>query len=80
MTINNATANRIFNLMYEKKYTQYKLEKLSNITHGAMDRILSGKNKTVTLTTVYKFAKAFQMTILDFLNDEYFLSDKIELD
>ncbi len=80
MNINDVVARKALKLMEENNISQYKLEKLTNITHGAMDRILSGKNKTVTLTTVYKFAKAFQMTILDFLNDEYFLSDKIELD
>ena len=80
MNINDVVARKALKLMEENNISQYKLEKLTNITHGAMDRILSGKNKTVKLTTVYKFAKAFQMTILDFLNDEYFLSDKIELD
>lgn len=80
MTINNATANRIFNLMYEKKYTQYKLEKLSNITHGAMDRLLNGKNKTITLTTIYKLSKAFEMTIVEFLNSDVFLSNNIEFE
>lgn len=80
MTINDVTAYRIIKLMREKHITQYKLEKKSSITHGAMGRILSGKNKTINLATIYKLAKAFDMTIIEFLNDKKFLSQDIEFE
>lgn len=48
--------------------------------HGALNRILDGKNKTVTLTTVYKLARGFDMTIYEFLDDDIFRSEELEVD
>ena len=45
-----------------------------------MDRILSGNNKTVTLTTIYRLARGFDITFQEFLNDEIFHSNSIEID
>jgi len=80
LTINDAVASRILELLKEKKITQYRLEQDSGITHGAMDRILNGQNKTVTLTTVYKLARGFNMSFFDFLDDEKFKSPLLEID
>jgi hypothetical protein len=60
--------------------TKYRLEQKSGIYHGAMNRILSGQNKTVTLTTLYKLANGFDITIFEFLDDDLFRSKDIELD
>ncbi|MDE6967060.1 MAG: helix-turn-helix transcriptional regulator [Clostridia bacterium] len=80
MTTNDAVAFRTINLLKEKKMTQYKLEKNSGIDHGAMDRILSGKNKTITLTTIYKLARGFNITFEEFMNDDIFHSTEMEID
>lgn len=80
MTINEAVANRTIRLLKEKGITQYRLEQNSGIKHGAMDRILDGLNKTVTMTTVYKLARGFDMTFFEFLDDEIFYSEEIEID
>ncbi len=80
MTINDAVANRIAHLLKLKNMTQYRLEQESGIIHGAMDRILTGQNKTITLTTLYKLAKGFNMTIFEFLDDDNFRSEDLEID
>ena len=80
MTINDAVAYRIIKLLNEKHITQYRLEKISTIPHGAMHRILTGKNKTITMTTLFKIASAFDMTIQDFMNDKIFLLHNLEID
>ena len=80
MTVNDAVAKRIRALLRQKGITQYKLEQKSGVYHGAMERILSGQNKTITLTTLYKLANGFGVSVLEFLNDEIFLSEEIELD
>lgn len=59
--------------------TKYRLEQKSGIFHGVMNRILSGQNKTVTLTTLYKLVNGFDITIFEFLNDDLFRSEDIEL-
>ena len=80
MTINDAVATRILKLLKEKNITQYRLEQDSGIAHGAMDRILNSQNRTVTLTTIYRLARGFDMTIFDFLDDDLFRKNELELD
>ncbi len=80
MTTNDAVARRILQLMKEKNYSQYKIEQKSAVYHGAMNRILTLKNKSVTLATVYKLARGFDMTVLEFLNDELFADNNIEVE
>ena len=59
--------------------TQYRLEQESGITHGAMDRILNSQNKTVTLATVYKLARGFNISVMEFLDCDLFTAD-LEID
>ena len=80
MTINDAVAMRTLRLMSQRTITQYRLEQESGILHGAMDRILQSKNKTVTFTTIYRLARGFNMTIHEFLDDDLFRWEDIEVD
>ena len=80
MTVNNAVAKRISNLLSEKKMSQYRLEQESGIQHGSMQCIMNGRNKTVTLSTVIMLAKGFNMTLTEFLDDELFHSEDLEIE
>ena len=80
MTVNDAVAKRIFGLLSEKNMSQYRLEQESGIQHGSMQCIMNGRNKTVTLSTVMMLAKGFDMTLTEFLNDEVFSYDDLEIE
>lgn len=80
MTVNDAVAKRIIQLLAENKMTQYRLEQLSGIQHGHMQWILGGKSKTVTLSTVMMIAHGFGMTVLEFLNNDIFLFKNLEVE
>lgn len=80
MTVNDAVAKRIIQLLAEKKMTQYRLEQLSGIQHGHMQWILGGKSKTVTLSTVMMIAHGFGMTVLEFLDNDIFLFENLEIE
>lgn len=80
MTVNDAVAKRIIQLLAEKKMTQYRLEQLSGIQHGHMQWILGGKSKTVTLSTVMMIAHGFEMTVLEFLDNDIFLFENLEVE
>ena len=80
MNTNDAVARRINKLLREQKITKYRLEQNAGMTHGALDRILGGLNKTVTLATLYKLARGFNMTIFEFLDDDLFRSEELEFD
>ena len=80
MSVSQAVAKRIEMLLKERNMTQYRLEQKSGILHGSLACIMNGRNKTVTLSTVYMIAKGFDMTIVEFINHDIFLSDEIEFE
>jgi len=80
LTVNDAVAKRILKLLQEKKMTQYRLEQESGLQHGSMQCIMNGRNKTVTLSTVMMLAKGFNMTLIEFLDDDIFSSEDIEVE
>lgn len=80
MTLREAVAKRTLKLLKEKNMTRYRLERKSGIIHGALDSILNGNSKTVTLTTIYRLARGFDITIYDFLDDDMFRSQDLEID
>lgn len=80
MTLNEAVAKRITRLLKDRHMTQYRLELNAGITHGAMNGILTGHNKTVTLTTMYRLARGFNMTVFEFMDDDLFRSEELEID
>ncbi len=80
MTVNDAVVKRIVSLLAEKKMTQYRLEQLSGIQHGHMQWIMSGKSKTVTLSTVLRLANGFGMTVLEFLDSDIFLFENLDVE
>ena len=80
MTVNDAVATRISKLLFEKGMSQYRLEQESGIQHGSMQCIMNGRNKTVTLSTVILLAKGFGMTLTEFLQDDIFSSEDLEIE
>ena len=80
MTVNDAVAKRISKLLSEKGMSQYRLEQESGVQHGSMQCIMNGRNKTVTLSTLIMIARGFDMPLTEFLNDEIFSSDELEID
>ena len=80
MTVNDAVARRISKLLAEKNMSQYRLEQESGIQHGSMQCIMNGRNKTVTLSTVIMIAKGFNISLTEFLDDDIFCSDDLEVE
>ncbi len=80
MTVNDAVARRIMKLLQERNMTQYRLEQESGIQHGSMQCIMNGRNKTVTLSTVILLARGFNISLTEFLDDELFRSEKLEIE
>ena len=80
MTVNDAVAKRVTQLLKEKQMTQYRLEQLSGIQHGHMQWIMSGKSKTVTLSTAMMLANGFGMTLIEFSDHDLFLFENLEVE
>ena len=80
MNICKAVGLRISNLLAEKKMTLYRLEQKSGILHGTMMCIMNERNINITMKTIFQLARGFDMNFLEFLNDELFLSEELEID
>ena len=80
MTVNDAVARRITKLLLERNMSQYRLEQESGIQHGSMQCIMNGRNKTVTLSTVIMLARGFNMPLTEFLDDDIFRSEDLEVE
>lgn len=80
LTVNDAVAKRVSKLLKEKGISQYRLEQESGIQHGSMQCIMNGRNKTVTLSTLILIAKGFDMPLTEFLNDEIFCLENLEIE
>lgn len=80
MTVNDAVAKRIIELLDKKKMTQYRLEQNSGIQHGHMQWIMSGKSKTVTFSTILRLANGFGMTAIEFLDNDVFLFENLDIE
>lgn len=80
MTVNDAVAKRITKLLKQNDMSQYRLEQESGIQHGSMQCIMNGRNKTVTLSTVIMLAKGFNISLTEFLDDEVFSCENLEID
>ena len=80
MTVSQAVAKRINQLLTERKMTQYRLEQNSGIQHGTMNGIMSARNKGIELNTVMMIARGFRMTVTEFLDDPIFTADNLEIE
>jgi len=80
VTVNDAVAKRVTDLLAKKEMTQYRLEQQSGIQHGHMQWIMSGKSRTVTLSTVMMLANGFGMSVVEFLNDDMFLYKNLDIE
>ncbi|MDR0384119.1 MAG: helix-turn-helix transcriptional regulator [Christensenellaceae bacterium] len=79
LTVNQAVAKRIRELLKLKCITQYRLEINSDIQHSQMDFILKDRNKTVTFTTIIKLANGFGISLKEFIDCNEFEYDKLDV-
>jgi DNA-binding Xre family transcriptional regulator len=72
MNIGDAVRVRIQELLDEKGITLNKLAINSGITQSTLNNIMSGRNKSTTVSTVKKICDGLEITIIDFFNSEIF--------
>lgn len=80
MTVSQAIAKRINQLLKQQNMSQYRLEQNSGIQHGSLQCLMNGRNKTVTLSTVIMIARGFGMDVIEFLQGSDILSDELEVE
>ena len=79
MTIGEATRKRILELCKERNITLNKLAIISGITQSTLNNVISGRNNSVTVSTLKKVCDGLDITIVDFFNCNTFLELEQEI-
>ncbi|MCI8458922.1 MAG: helix-turn-helix transcriptional regulator [Clostridia bacterium] len=72
MTLNEALAARINELLQEKNITQYGLFKRSGVSAQEISQIRHQRNKSNSLNIVFQLAQGFEMSLMQFFDSPLF--------
>ena len=72
MTIAEACRIRIEQLCSERNITLNKLAIISGITQSTLNNIISGRNKSTTVSTIKKICDGIEISITDFFTSPIF--------
>ena len=72
MTIGEAAKERILELCREQNLSINKLSTISGITQSTVNNFISGRNHSITLSTLKKLCDGLEISVLDFFNSELF--------
>ena len=80
MTLNQAFAQRVRNILKEKKMTQYRLEKDTGIYHNTMTCVLNNRYKASNFKTLALIIRALGYSLDEFFDDPLFSFDNLEIE
>ena len=72
MTVGEASRKRIVELCRQRNITLNKLAMISGITQSTLNNIISGRNNSMTVSTVKKICDGLEIPIIEFFNCDLF--------
>ena len=72
MNIGEAVKERILELCRERDITINKLSSLSGVTQSTVNNIVSGRNRSTTISTIKKLCDGLGITVEEFFHSELF--------
>ena len=80
MDVNTAVRERILSLCRDRGLTINGLSYKCGLTQSTLNNITSGRNKSMTLSTLKKICDGFSITIQEFFDDElfYYLEQEVQ--
>ena len=72
MCIGEAVKERILELCQEKNISINKLSTMSGVTQSTVNNIVSGRNRSATISTIKKLCDGLGITIEQFFNSDLF--------
>ncbi|MBM6888078.1 helix-turn-helix transcriptional regulator [Pseudoflavonifractor phocaeensis] len=79
MNIGEAVKERILELCREQDISINKLSSMSGVTQSTVNNIVSGRNRSTTISTIKKLCDGLGITIEDFFHSELFRGLEQEL-
>ena len=80
MKIQRAVALRVSNLLITNNMSQYSLAKKMCTDQSTIKHIIHEEYKSIRFDTLVKIADAFNLTIQEFLNDDLFNRDNLDIE
>lgn len=80
MKIQKAVALRVSNLLIKNNMSQYSLAKKMCTDQSTIKHIIHEEYKSIRFDTLVKIADAFNLTIQEFLNDDLFNRDNLDIE
>ena len=78
--LNNIIVERLNKYLDEKKLTQYKLAELSGVPFATIKSIMQRRTKTINLKTIILLSSGLGVTPWEFICDNSFLAENLDLD
>ena len=72
MTVGEAVVKRIFQLCEKENISVNKLCTMSGVTQSTVNNLVSGRNNSVTVSTIKKLCDGLEITISDFFMSDIF--------
>ena len=73
ISVGDAVRERIRQLCWENHITLNKLATISGVTQSTLNNIISGRNKSATVSTIKKICDGLNITLLAFFDSDLFL-------
>ena len=78
--LNEMVIDRLNYYMGERKMSQYMLAEISGVPYPTIKSILQRRTKGITLKTVVMLARGLKVSVSEFLSDEYFHYEDLNLE
>lgn len=72
MNIGEAVKERILELCCERNITINKLATLSGVTQSTLNNIISGRNRSTTISTIKKLCDGLDISMVEFFSSDIF--------
>ena len=78
--LNDVVVERLCKYLGEQNLTQYKLAQLSGIPFPTIKSIMQRRTKGISLKTIILLSHGLGISPSEFLNDESFFADNLDLE
>ena len=79
-TLNEVVVDRLNYYMGKMNLSQYQLAECSGVPYPTLKSIMQRRTKGITLKTLVMLARGFHVSVSEFLSDEYFHYEELDLE
>ncbi len=78
--LNNAIVERISEYLEKRNLTQYKLSQLSGVPFPTIKSIMQRRTNDISLKTIILLSKGLEISPSEFINNDAFLYENLDLE